>query len=59
VALPVFEELMLRVYREKIAGPVPSFPPQMEQRITRYLEGDAPPALVADLAPTVAAAGAP
>jgi membrane carboxypeptidase/penicillin-binding protein len=37
VALPVFEELMLRVYRDKIAGPVPSFPPLMEQRITRYL----------------------
>jgi penicillin-binding protein 1A len=58
VALPVFEELMLRVYRDKIAGPVPSFPPQMEQRITHYLEGDAPPALVADMAPSVVAAGA-
>src|SRR6202051_1170548 len=26
VALAVFEELMLRVYRDKIAGPAPSFP---------------------------------
>jgi membrane peptidoglycan carboxypeptidase len=59
VALPVFEELMLRVYREKIAGPAPPFPPQMEQRITHYLEGEAPPALVAELAPSVLAAGAP
>jgi penicillin-binding protein 1A len=40
VALPVFRELMLAVYRDKIAGPLPSFPPQMEHRITRYLEGD-------------------
>src|SRR4029077_7272596 len=40
VALPVFRELMLAVYRDKIAGPLPSFPPQMEQRITRYLDGD-------------------
>jgi penicillin-binding protein 1A len=59
VALPVFEELMLRVYGDRIAGPVPSFPPQMEQRITHYLEGDAPPALVADRAPTVVAASVP
>jgi penicillin-binding protein 1A len=40
VALPVFRELMLRVYRDNIAGPLPTFPAQMEQRITRYLEGD-------------------
>jgi membrane peptidoglycan carboxypeptidase len=33
VALPVFQELMLRVYRDQLAGPRPSFPPQMEQRI--------------------------
>src|SRR3984893_6494918 len=49
-------ELMLRVYRDKITAPVPSFPPQMEQRITHYLEGDARPALVAELAPSVLAA---
>jgi hypothetical protein len=58
VALPVFEELMLRVYRATIAGPVPSFPPQMEQHITDYLEGDAP-ALVAGIAPIAVATGAP
>jgi penicillin-binding protein 1A len=40
LALPVFRELMLRVYRDKIAGPLPSFPTQMEERITRYLEGE-------------------
>jgi penicillin-binding protein 1A len=38
VALPVFQEAMLRIYRDGIAGPAPSFPPQMEQHITRYLE---------------------
>src|SRR6202030_4761704 len=59
VALPVFQELMLRVYRDKIAGSLPSFPPQMEQRITSYLQGDASPALVADLAPGLVATRAP
>jgi penicillin-binding protein 1A len=57
VALPVFQELMLRVYGDKTAGPVPSFPLQMEQRITRYLQGDAP-ALVVDEATPVAATAA-
>ena len=28
---------MLKVYRERIVGPVPAFPDQMEQRITAYL----------------------
>jgi penicillin-binding protein 1A len=40
VALPVFREIMLRVYREKLVGPVPEFPPQMEQSINAYLKGD-------------------
>jgi membrane carboxypeptidase/penicillin-binding protein len=58
VALPVFQELMLRVYRDKIARPLPSFPPQMEQRITRYLQGDTP-ALVVDGSRRGVATGAP
>jgi membrane carboxypeptidase/penicillin-binding protein len=41
VALPVFQELMLRVYREKLVGPVPEFPAQMEQNINDYLAGGA------------------
>jgi penicillin-binding protein 1A len=41
VALPVFREVMLEVYRAKIAGPAPSFPQQMERRITRYVHDDA------------------
>jgi penicillin-binding protein 1A len=40
VALPVFQEVMLSVYRERLVGPVPAFPDQMEERITRYLQGD-------------------
>ena len=56
VALPVFQELMLKVYGDGIVGPAPAFPDQMEQRITRYLQGDAP-ALVAASAPSGTAGG--
>jgi len=42
VALPVFQEAMLRIYHDGIAGPAPSFPAQMEQHITRYLQGEEP-----------------
>jgi penicillin-binding protein 1A len=42
VALPVFREVMLGIYHDRIAGPTPSFPTQMEQHITRYLQGDDP-----------------
>ena len=42
VALPVFKEIMLRVYREKLVGPVPEFPAQMEESINAYLKGDSP-----------------
>jgi penicillin-binding protein 1A len=40
VALPVFKEIMLRVYREKLAGPAPNFPARMERNISAYLKGD-------------------
>jgi penicillin-binding protein 1A len=42
VALPVFKEIMLRVYRENLVGPVPEFPARMEESITAYLRGDSP-----------------
>ncbi len=42
VALPVFKEIMLKVYREKLTGPVPKFPARMEQSINAYLDGDFP-----------------
>jgi penicillin-binding protein 1A len=58
VALPIFQEVMLGIYRDQITGPVPPFPPQMEQRITEYLLGDVP-APVVDTGATVATTGAP
>ena len=58
VALPVFKDLMLRVYRGEIVGPAPAFPAQMEEHITRYLHGDAP-ALVVDRALPAARIDAP
>ena len=36
-ALPIFREIMLRVYRRQLAGPVPEFPYQIERRIDQYL----------------------
>ncbi|HXB74570.1 MAG TPA: transglycosylase domain-containing protein [Candidatus Acidoferrales bacterium] len=41
VALPVFREIVLGAYREKLVGPAPKFPPEMEERIDVYLQGDA------------------
>ena len=38
VALPVFREIMLAIYRAKLVGPVPEFPPGMEQRISAFLK---------------------
>ena len=46
VALPVFQDLLLKVYGDGIVGPAPVFPKQMEQRITRYLQGDATPVVI-------------
>jgi penicillin-binding protein 1A len=37
LALPVFQELMLGVYREHIVGAAPAFPAAMEDRITASL----------------------
>lgn len=41
VALPVFQELLLKVYADGIMGKAPAFPPNMEQRITLYLQSEA------------------
>jgi penicillin-binding protein 1A len=57
VALPVFRELMLKVYGDGITGPAPRFPQQMEQRIADYMERDTP-ALVVVNAP-ISAIGVP
>jgi penicillin-binding protein 1A len=37
VALPVFKEIMLKVYGEKLIGSAPEFPPEIERSITIYL----------------------
>ena len=39
VALPVFREIMLNVYAEKLVGPAPRFPAQMEEHIDFFLGG--------------------
>jgi penicillin-binding protein 1A len=36
-ALPVFREIMLRVYEDALAGAVPKFPRDMEDRLDAYL----------------------
>ena len=41
VALPVFKEVVLRAYGEKLVGPAPRFPAEMEQHIDAFLKSDA------------------
>jgi penicillin-binding protein 1A len=40
VALPVFKDVVLRAYSEKLVGSVPRFPPEMEQHIDAFLKND-------------------
>jgi penicillin-binding protein 1A len=40
VALPVFKEIMLRAYLEKLVGPVPRFPAEMEEHIDVFLKNN-------------------
>ena len=35
--MPIFREIMLRVYKHQLAGPVPEFPRAIEERIDQYL----------------------
>ena len=59
-ALPIFREIMLRVYKAKLVGPAPKFPREIEEGIDRYLalqaQGDTLP--VAASAPPPAPASA-
>ncbi len=41
VALPVFKEVVLRAYGEKLLGPAPRFPAELEQHINVFLQNDA------------------
>lgn len=52
VALPVFQELMLAVYRDRLVGAVPAFPASMEARITASLRPNHPLAPATDVAET-------
>jgi membrane carboxypeptidase/penicillin-binding protein len=36
-ALPIFREIVLRVYRDELVGPAPQFPPAIEEGIEEYL----------------------
>jgi penicillin-binding protein 1A len=42
-ALPIFREIMLRVYERQLVGPVPQFPREIERGIDRYLARQAAP----------------
>lgn len=42
VALPVFREMMLKIYQEKLVGPPPPFPADIEKNIDAYLSGELP-----------------
>jgi penicillin-binding protein 1A len=56
VALPVFKEIVLRAYGEKLVGPVPRFPPEMEERIDTYLRGGGPAPQPESISPAPVAA---
>lgn len=38
-ALPIFREIMLRVYQDELFGPAPQFPRHIEKEIDEYLAG--------------------
>jgi penicillin-binding protein 1A len=40
-ALPIFREIMLRIYQDQLAGPVPRFPREIEEGIDDYLRAQA------------------
>ncbi len=41
-ALPVFREIILKIYQEKLVGPAPRFPVAMEENLDAYLRGELP-----------------
>jgi len=49
-ALPVFREVMARVYADALVGTVPQFPREMEERIDAYLATPPVPALPGPIA---------
>jgi penicillin-binding protein 1A len=57
-ALPVFREIMLKVYQENLAGPAPHFPAEMEENIDAYLKGEVKPKDTSGLVNTLGVAKA-
>jgi membrane carboxypeptidase/penicillin-binding protein len=51
-ALPIFREIMLRIYERRLVGPVPSFPREIEEGITQYLVRSAARQAVRDRPPS-------
>ena len=49
-ALPIFREIMLRVYKDALVGTVPRFPREMEGRIDAYLAASTTPAAAVAIA---------
>jgi hypothetical protein len=39
---------MLGIYHDRLVGPAPTFPADMERRITNFLSGDVPEAVAVD-----------
>jgi penicillin-binding protein 1A len=50
-ALPIFREIMLRVYQDKLVGPAPPFPREIEEGIGGYLATQAVLEVERDTAP--------
>jgi penicillin-binding protein 1A len=46
VALPVFQDIMRRVYADKLVGPPPPFPQEIERSISHYLQASRVAALL-------------
>jgi penicillin-binding protein 1A len=57
LALPVFREVILRMYQHRVAGLAPAFPSGMESNITRYLRGDETPPVADTIVTVVSTAG--
>ena len=54
VALPVFKEVLLRAYGQKLLGPAPRFPAEMEQHINAFLESEVTDTAVSRISPSPA-----
>jgi membrane carboxypeptidase/penicillin-binding protein len=54
VALPVFKEVLLRAYGQKLLGPAPRFPAEMEQHINVFLGSDVTDTAVSRISPSPA-----